>query len=197
MGIKIRKNESKVTFEKNGGQTNFQINHVEIDGLHVTWLESGKGKDLIFIPGWMGSWSIYIELIAQLSKHYHVKILDLPGFSGDTEASSKTHDLFFYVDFVNKLIDKIQTKPFFLMGISLGGTVALLYSSLHPRKIKKIVVQSSPYRGKSMVYCKKPLIRLASSLLSPTNLPRPLLKIWRHWFFFFGIEGIIKNMAWK
>lgn len=57
--------------------TDLQINRFTTsDGVELAYWEAGKGKPLIFIPGWSASGAEYINIMYLLSKHYHVYVLD-------------------------------------------------------------------------------------------------------------------------
>jgi pimeloyl-ACP methyl ester carboxylesterase len=54
-----------------------QINHFTTsDGVKLAYWEAGKGKPLVFIPGWSGNGAEYINVMYLLSKQYHVYVLD-------------------------------------------------------------------------------------------------------------------------
>jgi len=54
-----------------------QINtFVTNDGVKLAYWEAGRGKPLIFVPGWSANGAQYINLMFLLAKDYHVYVLD-------------------------------------------------------------------------------------------------------------------------
>jgi len=54
-----------------------QINQFQTDdGVTLRYWEAGKGKPLVFIPGWSASGAEYVNVLYLLSKQYHVYVLD-------------------------------------------------------------------------------------------------------------------------
>jgi len=50
---------------------NLQINSFQTsDGVKLAYWEAGKGKPLIFIPGWSANGAEYINVMYLLSQHY-------------------------------------------------------------------------------------------------------------------------------
>ncbi|MGB8602549.1 MAG: alpha/beta hydrolase [Rhizomicrobium sp.] len=54
-----------------------QINSfITSDGVKIAYWEAGKGKPLIFIPGWSANGAEYINVMYLLAKHYRVIVMD-------------------------------------------------------------------------------------------------------------------------
>jgi len=54
-----------------------QINSfVTNDGVRLSYWEAGRGKPLIFVPGWSANGAEYINVMYLLAKEYHVYVLD-------------------------------------------------------------------------------------------------------------------------
>ena len=46
------------------------------DGVKLAYWEAGKGRPLIFVPGWSANGAEYINVMYLLSQHYRVIVLD-------------------------------------------------------------------------------------------------------------------------
>ncbi len=111
----------------------------------------GKGKPVIFLHGWLGSWGLWQETMAMIGKTNRAYALDFWGFgeSNDKLTSYKVED---FVDLVRQFMDQmgIQNAP--LVGHSMGGTVSLMAALNDPNRIQKVVVIGSPIEGKSLSF---------------------------------------------
>lgn len=83
--------------------------------------------------------SIWDDLLPELAHDYHIIAPDLPGFG----RSSKGNHLYSpeaYADFLDWLIKSLPNKPVTLVGHSLGGGIALMYSAHHATELERLVL---------------------------------------------------------
>jgi pimeloyl-ACP methyl ester carboxylesterase len=148
----------------------------------------GRGRPVILLHGWLGSWGLWQETMAILGKTYRTYALDFWGFG----ESGKKRDSYAVQDFVS-LVDQfmehlgIEQAP--LVGHSMGGTVSLSVAIQYPQRVRKVVVVGSPIVGSSLslllkLFGRRPVaylifhnlwgLRLGFRLLSPfyTRDPR-------------------------
>ncbi len=77
--------------------------------------------------------------IAALAQRYHVLTFDLPGFG----ASGRENGLYSpenYVRFIHFITQQRTQRPFYLVGHSMGGAIALAYAATYPREVERLVV---------------------------------------------------------
>ena len=70
-----------------------------------------------------------------------VVVMDLPGFKKET-ALTRVWDLDDYVDWFKKFSQEFN-EPFFLLGHSFGGRIAIKYAAQNPEKLKGLILVSS------------------------------------------------------
>ncbi len=112
---------------------------------------SGRGRPVLLLHGWLGSWGYWAETMAQLQSNYRAYALDFWGF-GD---SGKRHDSFLMSDFVelvNQFMDRMGIEAAPIIGHSMGGTVALSLALAHPQRVKQVAVIGSPVNGNSLSF---------------------------------------------
>ena len=103
------------------------------------YLEKGEGQTLILLHGLFGALSNFTPLIEHFSKSYKVVIPLLPIYEIPllkTGVKSLTQFLVRFIDF--KEYQKVN-----LLGNSLGGHIALMYSSMHLQKVNTLILTGS------------------------------------------------------
>ena len=93
-------------------------------------------------------------LIAVLARDHRVVTFDLPGFG----RSSKGNELYSpenYAAFLRYLVvEHIHTRPFSLVGHSMGGAIALRYAARYPQDVTALVLVDVPGILHPMAYSK-------------------------------------------
>jgi pimeloyl-ACP methyl ester carboxylesterase len=74
-----------------------------------------------------------------LREEYHVYALDLRGHGNSAWAPGATYSVAEHVVDLSALLDIINDFPVRLVGHSLGGGIVLVYSSVYPDRVRKVV----------------------------------------------------------
>lgn len=110
----------------------------------------GRGRPLIFIHGWLGSWRYWVPAMDALSEEYKVYAFDLWGF-GDSDKSHERYDVQSYVRLLKSFIDELGiVGPMPLVGHALGAMVALSFAVQYPDEIDRIMAVSLPLEGQAI-----------------------------------------------
>ena len=115
----------------------------------------GRGRPVILLHGWLGSWGLWQETMAYLGRTYRTYALDFWGFgeSGKKRTSYAVQD---FVSLVDQFMDQLGIDCAPLVGHSMGGTVSLSVAIQFPRRVSKVTVIGSPIVGSSLA----PLLKL-------------------------------------
>lgn len=104
-----------------------------------SYIEEGEGPVMILLHGLFGALSNFREVVDHFSPNYKVVIPMLPLYDLpiiDTSAKR-----------IAKFLDKFVTfkgyKEVYLVGNSLGGHVALIYTRNHPEMVKALILTAS------------------------------------------------------
>jgi len=111
-----------------------------VDGIRLHSSSAGKGgKTLIFVHGWTCDDSSWTEQVPELSKHYRVITLDLPGHgrSGSTKDGTLSMDLFARA--VEAVRAEAKADKVVLLGHSMGTPVIRQYARLYPQHVAGMV----------------------------------------------------------
>lgn len=109
----------------------------------------GRGKPLVFIHGWLGSWRYWVPAMEELSVHYRAYALDLWGF-GDSDRLKGYYNIDAYVDLVANFLDNLGILRPTLVGHALGGAVGLRFAAQFPALVERVVGVSVPLMGDSI-----------------------------------------------
>jgi len=103
------------------------------------YIEEGNGEVLLLIHGLFGALSNWKHVLAQFSNRYRVIIPMLPIY----EMPVKQANLEGLLAFVTAFTQLNKLEKFTLIGNSLGGHLALMYTLQHPDKVQKLVLTGS------------------------------------------------------
>ena len=122
--------------------TEAQAIWLDIDGIRVHCLTTGEsGTPVVFFHG-AGvdsatlSWS---EIIPNIATNHRVFAPDLPGY-GQSGRPTITYTMEFYVQFVEHLLDELHLEKASLVGLSLGGGIALALALHAPERVEKLIL---------------------------------------------------------
>lgn len=93
----------------------------------------GQGENLVLLHGWGVNSVVWQPVIDQLSKHFRLYLVDLPGFG-----ESKGLPEYTLQTIVDAIITVLPERAAWC-GWSLGGLVATYASYIYPEKITKLI----------------------------------------------------------
>src|SRR5690606_30362146 len=102
------------------------------------YVEAGSGEPLVLLHGLFGALSNFKDLFAYFKESYHVVIPILPLFDMGLETGVGALE-----KYVKKFIEARGFDKVNLLGNSLGGHVALLYTLHNQEKVKTLTLTGS------------------------------------------------------
>jgi pimeloyl-ACP methyl ester carboxylesterase len=103
----------------------------------------GRGRPIIFLHGWVGSWRYWIPAMQAVSISYRAYALDFWGF-GDTAKAKDRYNLSEQVRLVDMFMEQMGIMRVALVGHGLGAVVALSYANEHPEFVDRIMAVNYP-----------------------------------------------------
>jgi len=95
---------------------------------------------LILLHGSSSNSAMWIGDAAEYCRHYRVYAIDIPGEPGKSEAVRSDLNGPAYTEWLNDIFNVLNLKKATIIGISLGGWMALKFSTAYPEKIDKLVL---------------------------------------------------------
>lgn len=106
----------------------------------ISFIDEGNGENtLILIHGLASNAGFWRYNIPELSKHFRVIAVDLPGY-GKSQKGNYPYTLSFYAESIKNLIDELNLKNVTLIGHSMGGQISIIFALKYPEKLSKLVL---------------------------------------------------------
>jgi pimeloyl-ACP methyl ester carboxylesterase len=103
----------------------------------------GRGKPVLFLHGWLGSWRYWMPTMEAVSDRYRTYALDLWGF-GDSDKSQQRYGVESYVSLIGEFMDGLGLVQLPIVGHALGAIAAVLFAVQAPDRVDKLMAVSLP-----------------------------------------------------
>ena len=108
----------------------------------VTFSDTGKGRVVVLLHGFLGSHQIWNSTIQSLSKSFRVIAIDLPGH-GSTDCFGYVHTMELLAKSVKAVMDSLRLKKYVIIGHSMGGYAGLAFADMYPDNLKGLCLYHS------------------------------------------------------
>lgn len=108
----------------------------------VTFSDTGKGRVVVLLHGFLGSHQIWNSTIQSLSKSFRVIAIDLPGH-GETDCFGYVHTMELLAKSVKAVMDSLRLKKYVIIGHSMGGYAGLAFADMYPDNLKGLCLYHS------------------------------------------------------
>lgn len=109
---------------------------------NITFFDTGKGRTVVLLHGFLGSAQIWEQTIKALSKSYRIIAINLPGH-GSSNCIGYVHTMDMYAKCVKTVMDHLRIKKYVIIGHSMGGYAALAFADLFPDNLKGLCLYHS------------------------------------------------------
>lgn len=115
----------------------------EINGTKIYYEMKGEGKSLLFIHGLPLDSRMWDDQFNELSKNFKAIRFDLAGYG----LSNSHNDDFSLTEDIKELLDNLHVKKTTLVGLSVGGKIAIDFTLTYPNMVESLVVASTGLTG--------------------------------------------------
>lgn len=127
---------------------------VIIDNQVVHYEVFGRGRPVLFLHGWLGSWRYWFPTMEVTAQHFRTYSFDFWGF-GDSRRKQTRESIQAYSDQVIRFLDALGVEKVMLVGHSMGGMVALKTALSYPDRIQRVATVGAPIDGDSLSWLLK------------------------------------------
>ncbi len=125
------------------------MSSIVIDQGVVHYEAYGRGKPVILLHGWLGSWGYWLKTMESLKNEYRCYALDFWGF-GDSGKRRTSYQVDDFVSLVDQFMDRLGIEAAPVVGHSMGGTVAMCLALAKPQRVQRVIAVGSPVVGDSL-----------------------------------------------
>ena len=127
------------------GQTGAAVTDgtVPTNGVDTYYVRRGEGPPVVFIHGMAMDHQMWEPQLSALSDEFTTIAYDVRGHgrTGGSDAVPYSVDLF--ADDLDVLLDGLSIEQPVVVGLSLGGCIAVAYAAAHPEKVARLVLADS------------------------------------------------------
>ncbi|NHJ25748.1 MAG: alpha/beta hydrolase [Candidatus Lokiarchaeota archaeon] len=110
-----------------------------VNGLKVCYRVDGDGYPLILIHGFGSKKESFMAQVPTLSQKFKVLTYDARG-AGKTERPNNPYSMDMFADDLKALMDYLKFKKAHLLGLSMGGMIALTFTIKYPSMVNKLIL---------------------------------------------------------
>jgi pimeloyl-ACP methyl ester carboxylesterase len=106
----------------------------------------GRGRPVLMLHSWVGSWRYWISAMQTLSSTYRVYAIDLWGFGDSTKLPDKGH-FENQVALIDRFLDQMGIGRIALVGHGLGAAVGLEFARRNADFVDRVMAVGYPVRS--------------------------------------------------
>lgn len=115
---------------------------IKYNNKKVHFSDSGKGRPIVLIHGFLMNMNAWDALKLDLVKSYRVILIDLPGH-GKSEGLGTIHSMEIMAEVLKSILDYLKIDRLTLIGHSMGGYVALAFAELYGQRLEGLCLVNS------------------------------------------------------
>jgi pimeloyl-ACP methyl ester carboxylesterase len=119
------------------------LSAILLDSSIVHYEVLGRGRPVIFLHGWVGSWRYWISSMQVTSTSYRAYALDLWGF-GETTHKESDYSLEKQATLLERFLNEMGIGKIALVGHGLGALVGMTFAARFPQNVDRMMAVSCP-----------------------------------------------------
>ena len=120
-----------------------------LDSSIVHYEVLGRGRPVIFVHGWIGSWRYWIGSMQVTSTSYRAYALDLWGF-GETAHKDSEYSVEQQATLLERFLNEMGIGKIALVGHGLGALVGMTFAVRHPQNVDRVMAVSCPLEDQAI-----------------------------------------------
>ena len=114
-----------------------------LDGQIISYEALGRGRPVIFLHSWVGSWRYWFPAMQVASKAFHAFAPDMYGF-GETSRDSMRYTIDQQTGLVSRFLDEMGLGKVAIIGHGLGALVGFNVCIRWPQSVAQMMAISCP-----------------------------------------------------
>jgi pimeloyl-ACP methyl ester carboxylesterase len=118
----------------------FPTKTLPVNGITIAYIDEGSGtRTILMVHGLASNAGFWRYNIKELSAHYRVIAVDLPGY-GKSDKGAYPYTLTFHADILSGLLRALQIDRVVFDGNSMGGQIGIWFSLRHPEQLDRLIL---------------------------------------------------------
>jgi pimeloyl-ACP methyl ester carboxylesterase len=109
----------------------------------IHYYTRGDGPPVVLIHGLASRGDDWAPLLPALANDHSVYALDLLGYGSSDRPRNVDYSIALEMDVVRGFLDSLQIRQTDLIGVSMGGWIALKLAAEHPERVRRLVLVDS------------------------------------------------------
>ncbi len=122
----------------------YDSGYADVNGAKLYYEIAGAGAPLILVHGFSLDRRMWDDQFATLAADYRVIRYDVRGFGNSAEASATPYS---YPDDLLGLMNVLDIESAHMVGLSMGGAIAVDFATEHPERVRSLVPVDAPLGG--------------------------------------------------
>ncbi len=120
-----------------------------LDGSMVHYEALGRGRPIIFLHGWVGSWRYWINAMQVASTSFRAYAIDLFGF-GDSTRDPLKYSLDHQAELLNRFLEEMGIGKVAIVGHDLGALVGFAFLKKWHTSVDRMMAVNCPIEYDSL-----------------------------------------------
>lgn len=121
----------------------FRGRETRVGSWRIHYYTGGDGPPVLLVHGLASRGDDWAALFPTLSAHHRVYAIDLLGYGGSDRPRNVDYSIALETDVVRGFLDALHIARADVVGVSMGGWIALKFSAEHPERVRKLVLLDS------------------------------------------------------
>lgn len=144
---------------------------ITVDGDLVHYEVLGRGRPVVLVHGWVGSWRYWIPTMQKLHLKFRVYAVDLLGF-GESARSTQRYTIDYQVRVLHQMMNQLAITKAAFVGHGLGALVLTEYAQRYSDTVVRMMLSSPPLFDPGDLATRIPAGQ--QILLTQQNVPAPM-----------------------
>ena len=114
--------------------------YTQVANVKVHYLIAGKGETILFLHGWPTSSYLWRNIIPELSDHFQVIAIDLPGFGKSDKRSGDSYSFRYYSRILTGFLSNLGINKLTLGVHDLGGPLGLYWLINNQDRVNRLIL---------------------------------------------------------
>jgi pimeloyl-ACP methyl ester carboxylesterase len=119
------------------------MSNILLDGQIVNYESLGRGRPVIFLHSWIGSWRYWVPAMQVVSKSFRAYGIDMLGF-GESTRNPERYRIDQQAEMLSRFLDEVGIGKVALIGHGLGALVGFNFCSRWTQSVDRIMAISCP-----------------------------------------------------